>query len=136
LKSQGDLDKETREYEKTHKKKVEKAKQDRKEGAQLPRRTNVPEMTYGCGCTSMFTYGTCIAATSCHACKERGSVTETDGKPNCDICRCACVIGAFKQSEIVELRIRRVQEQESAAKAGNAHKAQGRYLLAGKRVSR
>jgi hypothetical protein len=122
LKSQGDLDKETREYEKTHKKKVEKAKHDGKEGAQLPRRTNVPEMTYGCGCASMFTYGTCIAATSCHACKERGSVTETDGKPNCNICSCACVIGAFKQSEIVELRIRRLQEQESAAKAANAPK--------------
>ena len=122
LKLQGDLDKETREYEKTHKKKVEKAKHDGKEGAQLPRRTNVPEMTYGCGCASMFTYGTCIAATSCHACKERGSVTETDGKPNCDICRCACVIGAFKQSEIVELRIRCVQEQESVAKAANAPK--------------
>ena len=79
LKLQGDLDKETREYEKTHKKKVEKAKSEGKEGAKLPRRTNIPEMTLGCGCTSMFTYGTCIAATSCHACKERGSVTETDG---------------------------------------------------------
>ena len=49
LKSQGDLDKETREYKKTHKKKVEKAKHDGKEGAQLPPCTNVPEMTYGCG---------------------------------------------------------------------------------------
>jgi hypothetical protein len=46
LKSQGDLDKEAREYEKIHKKMVEKAKHDGKEGAQLPRRTNVPEMTY------------------------------------------------------------------------------------------
>ena len=43
MKSQGDLNKETREYEKTHKKKVEKAKQDEKEGAQLPCCTNVPE---------------------------------------------------------------------------------------------
>ena len=93
-----------------------------KEGAQLPRHTNVPEMTYGCGYASMFTYGTCIAATSCHACKERGSVTKTDGKPNCDICSCVCTIGAFKQSEIVELRIRHVQEQESAAKAANPPK--------------
>jgi len=49
LKSQGDLDKETKEYKKTHKKKVEKAKHDGKEGAQLPPCTNVPEMTYGCG---------------------------------------------------------------------------------------
>ncbi len=49
LKSQGDLDKETREYEKTHKKEVEKANRDGKEGAQLPPCTNVPEMTYGCG---------------------------------------------------------------------------------------
>jgi hypothetical protein len=120
LKLQGDLDKETREYEKTHKKKVEKAKRDGKEGAQLPCRTNVPEMTYGCGCVSMFTYGTRIAATSWHACKEKGSITETDGKPICDICSCDCAIGAFKQSEIVELRIRRVQEQESVAKAANA----------------
>ena len=123
LKSQGDLDKATREYEKTHKTKVEKAKRDGKEGAQLPCRTNIPEMTYGCGCASMFTYGTCIAATSCHACKERCSVTETDGKPNCDVCSCVCAIGAFKQSEIVELRIRRVQEeQESVAKAATAPK--------------
>ena len=79
-------------------------------------------MTYGCGCASMFTYGTCIAATSCHACKERGFITETDGKPNCDICSCAFVIGAFKQSEIMESRIRCLQEQESAAKAANAPK--------------
>jgi len=35
LKSQGDLDKETREYEKTHKKEVEKAECDGKEGAKL-----------------------------------------------------------------------------------------------------
>ena len=122
LKLHIDLDKETREYKKTHKKKVEKAKCEGKEGAQLPHRTNVPEMTYGCDCTSMFTYGTCIAATSCHACKERGSVTETDGKPNCDICSCVCAIGAFKESEIVELRIHRVQKQESATKAANAPK--------------
>jgi hypothetical protein len=105
-----------------HKQKVEKASMMGKEGAQLPRHTNVPEMTYGCGCASMFTYGTCIAATSCHACKERGSITETDGKPNCDIFSCVCVIGAFKQSEIVDLRIRCLQEQESAAKAANAPK--------------
>ncbi len=112
LKSQGDLDKKRREYEKNHKKKVEKAEREGKEGAHLPRRTNVPEMTYGCGCASMFTYGTCVAATSCRACKERGSVTETNGKPNCDICSCVCAIGAFKQPEIVELRIRCIQEQE------------------------
>jgi len=53
LKSQGDLDKETREYEKTHKKEVEKANRDGKEGAQLPRHTDIPEMTCGCGCASM-----------------------------------------------------------------------------------
>jgi len=67
----------------------------------------------------MFTYGMCIAATSCHACKERGSITEMDGKPNCDICSCDCAIGSFKQSEIVELRIRPVQEQEGVPKAAH-----------------
>jgi hypothetical protein len=104
LKSQGDLDKEAREYEKIHKKMVEKAKHDGKEGAQLPRRTNVPEMTYECGCASMFTYGTCIAATSCHACKERGSVTKMDGKPNCDICSCVIGHGILAGKYLAEYR--------------------------------
>jgi hypothetical protein len=42
-----------------------------------------------------------------------------DGKPNCDICSCDCAIGAFNKSEIVELRICRVQEQESVAKTAH-----------------
>ena len=65
LKLQGDLDKETREYKNNHKKKVRKAEREGKEGVHLPHCTNVPEMTYGCDCASMFTYGTCVAATSC-----------------------------------------------------------------------
>ena len=64
LKWQGDLDKERREYKKNHKRKVEKAECEGKEGVHLPRLTNIPEMTYGCGCASMFTYGMCVAATS------------------------------------------------------------------------
>ena len=122
LKLQCDLNKETREYENNHKKKVRKAEREGKEGVHLPHCTNVPEMTYGCDCASMFTYGTCVAATSSHVCKERVSVTETNGKLNCDICSCVCVIGAFKQSEIVELRIRHIQEKESVAKTTNAPK--------------